>query len=253
MKWRCALGFHELHAWNWPTYSDEPVAYNLKGGPTWYSWRECLRCGACWLRDQSDGLAPPEWKRVTAAEYHQHIGRLRRERSKNGSGGIEGDADWDNLDDVYQSPFVEINERVDVGEALIELVRQLDRLPDYRYAWRWACSALHAAVQAAVVVSIAGSAKIGAMKPKEQAKWMAAYDEQRWADLPDERTDDFMPLYTRMKEQLGYDPGEEVDDDIRRLHSLRNHLGHIRPSSLLVHPIDLIAMTRNCLSVVSTC
>src|SRR5207248_60855 len=118
--------------------------------------------------------------------------------------GVEGDGE---VDDGYQSPFVEINERVDAGEALLELARQLDRLPDYRYAWRWALAALHAAVQAAIVVSIAGSAKIGAMTAKDQAAWMTAYDEGRWDDLPDERTDNFMPLYKRMKKQFAYAPG----------------------------------------------
>ena len=70
--------------------------------------------------------------------------------------------------------------------------------------WRWSCAALHAAVQAAIVVSIAGSAKIGAMRVKDQAKWIAAYGEGRWSDLPDERSDDFLPLYRRMKEQLDF-------------------------------------------------
>lgn len=164
--------------------------------------------------------------------------------SGEGDGGVEG------ADDGYQSPFVEINERVDAGEALLELTNQLDRLPDYHYAWRWACAALHAAVQAAIVVSIAGSAKIGAMKPKDQAAWMNAYDEGRWSDLPDERTDDCIPLYIRMKDQFDYAPGDDVDDEVRRLHRLRNHLGHIRPMALLVHPLDLVEMTASCLPVI---
>jgi len=164
--------------------------------------------------------------------------------------GVEGDGEAKGNDDAYQSPFVEINERVDVGEALRELANQLDRLPDYKYAWRWACAALHAAVQAAIVVSIAGSAKTGAMKPKDQAAWMNAYDERRWSDLPDERTDDFIPLYLRMKDQFDYTPGDDVDREVRRLHSLRNHLGHIRPMSLLVHPCDLVEMTTSCLAVI---
>lgn len=130
--------------------------------------------------------------------------------------GIEGD-EAEGADDAYQSPFVEINERVDVGEALLELTNQLDRLPDYKYAWRWACPALHAAVQAAIVVSIAGSAKIGAIKAKDQAAWMTAYDETRWSDLPDERTDDFIPLYLRMKDRFDYAPGDDLDREVRRL------------------------------------
>ena len=77
MNWRCALGFHELRAWNWPTYSNEPVPYGPRNAPTWYSWRECARCGTYWLRDQYDGLAPPEWKRATAVEYFDHIDSLR--------------------------------------------------------------------------------------------------------------------------------------------------------------------------------
>lgn len=164
--------------------------------------------------------------------------------------GVEGDGEAEGADDAYQSPFVEINERVDVGEALLELTNQLDRLPDYKYAWRWACAALHAAVQAAIVVSIAGTAKIGAMRAKDQATWMTAYREGRWSDLPDERTDDFIPLYLRMKDQLDYAPGDDVDREVRRLHSLRNHLGHIRPMSLLVHPLDLVEMTASCLPVI---
>jgi hypothetical protein len=81
MNWRCALGLHELQAWNWPTNSDEPVPYNPNGVPTWYSWRECSRCGASWLRDQHDGLAPPEWKRVTFLDRYEHIERLMEERN----------------------------------------------------------------------------------------------------------------------------------------------------------------------------
>ncbi len=88
------------------------------------------------------------------------------------------------------------------------------------------------------------------MKVKDQATWMAAYDEGRWSDLPDERTDDFMPLYKRMKTQLDYTPGDHVDAEVRRLHDLRNHLGHIRPMSLLVHPLDLIEMSASCLPVI---
>jgi hypothetical protein len=83
MNWRCALGFHELRAWNWPTYSNEPVPYGPRNAPTWYSWRECARCGTYWLRDQYDGLAPPEWKRATAVEYFHHIDSLREERNEN--------------------------------------------------------------------------------------------------------------------------------------------------------------------------
>jgi hypothetical protein len=59
--------------------------------------------------------------------------------------GLDGEADPSEPDDGYDSPFVEINERIDVGEALIELGKQLERLPEYRYAWRWAAAALHAA------------------------------------------------------------------------------------------------------------
>lgn len=162
----------------------------------------------------------------------------------------DGDGETSEPDDVYESPFVEINERVDVGEALIELGRQLDRLPEYRYAWRWAVAALHAAVQAAIVVSIAGSAKIGAMRPKAMAKWLDAYDDGRWSDLPDEQTDDFMPLYERMKNQLAYKPGADGDRAVDLLHRLRNRLGHIRPESLLVHPLDLIEVTQNCLPII---
>lgn len=164
--------------------------------------------------------------------------------------GTEGGGGAGEADDSYQSPFLEINERVDVGEALLELTRQLERLPDYRYAWRWACAALHAAVQAAIVVSISGSAGIGAMRVKDQEKWMTAYDEGRWSDLPDERTDDFIPLYKRMKNQFAYAPGDDVDRQVRRLHVLRNHLGHIRPESRLVHPLDLVEMTASCLPVI---
>jgi hypothetical protein len=160
---------------------------------------------------------------------------------------IGGDGE---IDDGYQSPFVEINERVDAGEALLELARQLDRLPDYRYAWRWAFAALHAAVQAAIVVSIAGSAKIGAMTAKDQAAWMTAYDEGRWDDLPDERTDNFMPLYTRMKRQFAYAPGDDTDWNVELLHRLRNHVGHIRPESLLAHPLPFVEMTASCLPVI---
>src|SRR3954447_19572367 len=127
---------------------------------------------------------------------------LRDLRSHSMSVSNGGDAD--SRDDRDESPFLEINERVDVGEALIVLATQLERLPDYRYAWRWACAALHAAVQAAIVVSIAGSARIGAMRVKDQAKWMTACREGRWRDLPDERSDDFLPLYRRMKEQTGF-------------------------------------------------
>jgi hypothetical protein len=94
------------------------------------------------------------------------------------------------------------------------------------------------------VVSIAGSSKIGAMRVKDQAKWMTAYDEGRWSDLPDERTDDFLPLYNRMKEQTGYAPGDGVDAEVERLHRVRNLLGHIRPISLLVHPADLKQLSR---------
>jgi hypothetical protein len=83
--------------------------------------------------------------------------------------GLYGEAEASEPDDGYDSPFVEINERIDVGEALIELGKQLERLPEYRCAWRWAAAALHAAVQAAIVVSIAGSAKVGAMRPKAMA------------------------------------------------------------------------------------
>jgi hypothetical protein len=163
---------------------------------------------------------------------------------------VEGDGEADKADDCYQSPLLEINERVDVGEALLELAKQLDRLPDYRYAWRWALPGLHAAVQAAIVVSIAGSAKIGAMRAKDQATWMTAYDEGRWSDLPDERTDDFIPLYKRMKDQFDYAPGDHVDSEVQRLHRLRNHLAHIQPMSLLVHPLDLVEMTASCLPVI---
>jgi len=163
---------------------------------------------------------------------------------------VSNGGDADSRDDRDESPFLEINERVDVGEALIELATQLERLPDYRYAWRWACAALHAAVQAAIVVSIAGSARIGAMRVKDQAKWITAYREGRWRDLPDERSDDFLPLYRRMKEQTGFAPGSEVDDEVARLHRLRNLLGHIRPTALLVHPSDLVEMTGTCLPII---
>ena len=88
MNWRCALGWHELQAWNWPTYSAEPVPLNPQGVPTWYAWRECLRCGAYWLRDQHDGLAPPEWKRTTFVDVYEHIELLSQERGKNASGSM---------------------------------------------------------------------------------------------------------------------------------------------------------------------
>lgn len=153
-------------------------------------------------------------------------------------------------DDKYESPFLEINERLDAGEALLELASQLERLPGYRYAWRWACAALHAAVQAAIVVSIAGSAKIGAMRVKDQEKWIAAYDERRWSDRPEERSDDFLPLYQRMKDQFNYAPGDDVDAEVEHLHRLRNLLGHIRPTSHFVHPAGLVEMTAACLPVI---
>jgi len=88
MNWRCALGWHEPQAWNWPTYNAEPVPFNPQNVPTWYAWRECLRCGAYWLRDQHDGLAPPEWKRTTFVDLYEHIERLTQERGKNASGSM---------------------------------------------------------------------------------------------------------------------------------------------------------------------
>ena len=110
---------------------------------------------------------------------------------------MEGDDATETTDDRYSSAYLEINERIDVGEALLELATQLQRLPDYPYAWRWACPALHAAVQAAIVVSIAGPARIGAMTPKDQEEWMAAYREGRPSSLRDEQSEHFMPLYKR--------------------------------------------------------
>jgi hypothetical protein len=42
--------------------------------------------------------------------------------------GVDGDGEAEGADDAHQSPSVEINERVDVREALLELTNQLDRL-----------------------------------------------------------------------------------------------------------------------------
>jgi hypothetical protein len=79
--------------------------------------------------------------------------------------------------------------------------------------------------------------------------WLAAYRSGR--DLPDERLDDFIPLYERMKEESGFTPSANVGADVQWLNRCRNDFVHYRPRSWLIEVSGLPRIASNVLSVVA--
>lgn len=142
------------------------------------------------------------------------------------------------------------DERIELERALQMAREQAELVAEDPYRWKWVVIAVHNAVQASIVSAVSGSTKIGALPPKIQEKWLAAYHSGDADAFPRERLDRFTNLYERMKERTGFPATAQIDGSVARLTNTRNKLLHFLPRSWLF-PIDfLVEITLTPLAVV---
>lgn len=169
---------------------------------------------------------------TTSSRRHQRSSRIRRSSAR----------------ELPDNVHFESDDRIELQRALQMAREQAEQVAADPYRWKWVVIAVHNAVQASIVSAISGSAKIGALPPKVQEKWLE--DDRLGKTLPRERLDRFMNLYSRMKERTGFAASEQMDWSVKRLNRTRNQLLHYLPRGWMF-PIDfLIEITLPPLAVV---
>lgn len=141
------------------------------------------------------------------------------------------------------------DEQMELARALNMAREQAELVGDDVYRWKWILVALHNAARASIVCAVSGSHKLGALRPRIQDRWLAAYYSGQ-QDFPEEGLDDFMALYERVKDDCEFAPSSDVDDDVRRLNYLRNDFIHFVPKSWMIEVSGLPRIGKNALSVV---
>jgi len=148
------------------------------------------------------------------------------------------------------SRHIRTDERFEALKSLEMVVESLRSVVVDPYRWKWAILAMQNAVQALIVVTISGTAGLGALRPDIEKKWLEAY-ESGTGDFPEEmKIDCFPELYDRMKKKFSYTPDPTVDDSVKKVNLLRNKFVHFPPHSWSIGTGGLPRIFKDCLGVV---
>jgi len=102
--------------------------------------------------------------------------------------------------------------------------------------WFFAITDIHLALTAALVETLSGTARVGALIERQQEEWLEYYAKLRVAPEDKDRVVDFVTLLYRAR-----DPANERDmygtltltdremQDLKMLHGFRNDVAHVKP------------------------
>lgn len=131
----------------------------------------------------------------------------------------------------------ETDERVEVVEALEMAREQLDYVEGHPYRWKWVIIVLHNAVQAMMVLALAGSTGAGVLKKKSAAAWLQFLRDPDDGDAPRQWMAPFPTLFEwiRAPERgIQFSPTVRVAQSIQLLNDYRNDFVHFVPASWLI-------------------
>ena len=145
--------------------------------------------------------------------------------------------------------WIESNDSKEAARALEFLHAQIAVAAIDPYAWKWVIAALDHSLHTFLVAGLAGTKAAARLEPG--APGSALRFESR---APDEGADGaesgLGALYARMKLLSGFQPPEEVDQDVARLIQYHHVLFRRLPARWILQVDAMPRMTRNCLSVV---
>lgn len=163
---------------------------------------------------------------------------------------LERSLDEPSADDPLER-YVEITPRALAMLGLRDCNEQLARTPDEPLRLAQAAKSAHLALQAALIVALAGSANIGAYDDDLRSAYLAYFESSRESDSLPPRGDRVMPfpkLLARAMEHPMEWSGRKLEVDaheleaLERLTFIRHRIEHPRPAHHFVEP-RFIALT----------
>ena len=123
------------------------------------------------------------------------------------------------------------------------------------YRWKWVVVAVHATVQAFMVLALHRGNGLLAMPDKRRDDWLKKY--RAGEPLPADRMDSFLNLYERVKTDAAagwvhskpFVPSETHDESMRKLNEIRNEFIHFMPKVWALQLSGLPSVCLDCLAV----
>ena len=142
-------------------------------------------------------------------------------------------------------PYLRTNETVEVSRGLVFVADQLEAALKDPYCWKWVILGLDNSLQNAIVAAVRDTAGYNILKNRK--KWWAAFQAYQKAvaqgktppPVPDERLDDFWPLWKKAQgaAMARYHGGQPLRPTpaqkkaVGSLHGFRNAFVHFVPKS----------------------
>ncbi len=122
-------------------------------------------------------------------------------------------------------------------EILLHCLKSVREKETY---WQWIYISLHSAVQAFMVLALTGSNSLLTYRDRDAELWQ--YNYYRGLTLPPLNLDSFMKLYGKTKSErmqfyivsMKFVPSETQDENVERLHKLRNDFIHYQSDYSLI-------------------
>ena len=152
--------------------------------------------------------------------------------------------------------WLRTNECLDVLSSLEHATMSLQLVPSKPREWKWVILATHSTIQGALVCVLAGSTGAGCLTDKSEQKmleWLENRKTRATVKSPEERVAELPVLLKRSYDanRMAYLGGKEmpleinINQDILKLHSLRNQFTHFSPSSWSIETEGLPRIIRS--------
>ena len=159
--------------------------------------------------------------------------------------------------------YIRTDEREDAINALEHAVETAPTLIDNPLNWKWVIIAIHNALQGALVCTLSGTHRAGALGDKSMRDMLDWFESSRTnpdVPYPSEWLAPLLELYKRAKDarymlEFGGQPlstTSEQDDDIKRLNDLRRGFVHFTSKSWSIESAGLPRIVLNATAFIDT-